>query len=87
MSNLSLIKFFLYFDLNKFIKVLGIENYFVTLQLINNITKMYPIKFKPILKERIWGGQQLKTLFNKPIVSDTTGESWEVSGVPGDISV
>ena len=48
---------------------------------------MYPIKFKPILKERIWGGQQLKTLFNKPIVSDTTGESWEVSGVPGDISV
>ena len=48
---------------------------------------MYPIKFKPILKERLWGGPKLKTLFNKPIESDITGESWEVSGVPGDISV
>lgn len=48
---------------------------------------MYPIKFKPILKERLWGGTKLKTLFNKPIESDITGESWEVSGVPGDISV
>ena len=48
---------------------------------------MYPIKFEPILKERLWGGTKLKTLFNKPIESDITGESWEVSGVPGDISV
>ena len=25
----------------------------------------YPIKFQPILKERIWGGTKLKTLLNK----------------------
>ncbi|GET44759.1 type I phosphomannose isomerase catalytic subunit [Capnocytophaga felis] len=48
---------------------------------------MYPIKFNPILKERLWGGTKLKTLFNKPIESDITGESWEVSAVKGDISV
>ncbi|ATA72477.1 Mannose-6-phosphate isomerase, class I [Capnocytophaga canis] len=48
---------------------------------------MYPIKFKPILKERLWGGTKLKTLFNKPIETDITGESWEVSAVKGDISV
>ena len=45
------------------------------------------ITFKFIFKERLWGGTKLKTLFNKPIESDITGESWEVSGVPGDISV
>lgn len=48
---------------------------------------MYPLKFQPILKERIWGGTKLKTLFNKPITTDITGESWEVSAVKGDISV
>lgn len=48
---------------------------------------MYPIKFNPILKERLWGGTKLKTLFNKPIETDITGESWEVSAVKGDISV
>jgi len=25
----------------------------------------YPIKFEPILKDKIWGGEKLKTLFNK----------------------
>jgi len=49
--------------------------------------KMYPLQFDPILKERIWGGEKLKTEFNKPIVSDVTGESWELSTVSGDVSV
>ncbi|MBU2902764.1 type I phosphomannose isomerase catalytic subunit [Maribacter dokdonensis] len=48
---------------------------------------MHPIKFKPILKERLWGGTKLKEVFGKPIESDITGESWELSTVPGDISV
>ena len=50
-------------------------------------TKIYPIQFEPILKERIWGGEKLKTVLNKPIVSKITGESWELSTVEGDISV
>ncbi len=47
----------------------------------------YPIKFNPILKDKIWGGTKLKDLFNKQTDSDITGESWEISNVPGDISI
>ncbi|CAM3649036.1 type I phosphomannose isomerase catalytic subunit [Flavobacterium gelidilacus] len=49
--------------------------------------KLYPLTFEPILKERIWGGTKLKTYLNKPISSDITGESWELSTVTNDISV
>ncbi len=49
--------------------------------------KLYPLQFEPILKERIWGGQKLKTILNKPITSKITGESWELSTVEGDVSV
>ncbi len=48
---------------------------------------MYPLKFQPILKERLWGGTKLKDVLGKPIENDITGESWELSTVPGDISV
>ncbi|MXO06061.1 type I phosphomannose isomerase catalytic subunit [Flavobacterium sp. HBTb2-11-1] len=48
---------------------------------------LYPLQFEPILKERIWGGEKLKTILNKPIVSKITGESWELSTVQGDVSV
>ena len=49
--------------------------------------KFYPLTFTPILKDRIWGGKKLNTYLNKPLVSETTGESWEISTVPGDVSV
>jgi len=49
--------------------------------------KFYPLTFDPILKERIWGGTKLKTYLNKSITSDITGESWELSTVPNDVSV
>lgn len=48
--------------------------------------KLYPLQFEPILKERIWGGTKLKTFLNKPITSDITGESWEISTVGNDVS-
>ena len=47
----------------------------------------YPILFKPILKERIWGGNKLKTVLNKSNVTNTTGESWEISSVENEISI
>ncbi|WP_420601214.1 type I phosphomannose isomerase catalytic subunit [Flagellimonas sp.] len=47
---------------------------------------LYPLKFTPILKERLWGGTKLKDVLQKPIENDITGESWELSGVSGDIS-
>ncbi len=48
---------------------------------------LYPIKFEPILKEKIWGGQKLKELLNKESDLPNIGESWEISGVEKDISI
>jgi len=47
----------------------------------------YPLQFDPILKERIWGGEKLNSVLNKPITSNSTGESWEISTVEADVSV
>jgi len=49
--------------------------------------EIYPLVFKPIVKDRIWGGEKLRTLLNKDITTRTAGESWEISTVPGDVSV
>lgn len=49
--------------------------------------EVYPLIFKPILKDRIWGGTKLSSELNKEIPTQTTGESWEISTVPGDVSV
>lgn len=49
--------------------------------------KLYPFKFEPILKERLWGGTKLKEVLGKPITNDITGESWELSTVEGDVSI
>lgn len=48
--------------------------------------KAYPLQFVPIFKERIWGGEKLKTILDKPIESKNIGESWELSTVEGDVS-
>ena len=48
---------------------------------------LYPLKFEPILKDKIWGGTKLKNIFNKPATSDKLGESWELSGYENDESV
>lgn len=47
----------------------------------------FPITFEPILKERIWGGEKLATIFNKKSDLSNIGESWELSDVDGDVSV
>lgn len=49
--------------------------------------KLYPLQFEPILKERIWGGNKLKTLLEKSIISNKTGESWEISTVQNEVSI
>ncbi|TRO67542.1 mannose-6-phosphate isomerase [Christiangramia sabulilitoris] len=48
---------------------------------------MYPIKFKPILQEKIWGGNKLREILSKETDKTNIGESWEISGVQGNISV
>lgn len=48
---------------------------------------LYPLKFKPIFKERIWGGQQLRNAFGKELPADIKiGESWELADLPEDKS-
>jgi mannose-6-phosphate isomerase len=49
--------------------------------------KLYPLKFTPILKDKIWGGQKLKTILNKNSDLPNVGESWELSDVEGDTSI
>lgn len=50
--------------------------------------KMYPLKFEPIFKERIWGGRDLKTIFAKNLPENVKiGESWELADVGEDKSV
>jgi mannose-6-phosphate isomerase len=49
---------------------------------------LYPLKFNPIFKERIWGGDKLLTEFGKDSSPLTkVGESWEISSLEDNISV
>lgn len=48
---------------------------------------LYPLKFRPIFKERIWGGRKLEQLFGKALPKGLKiGESWELADLPGDKS-
>jgi len=52
------------------------------------MNQLYPLRFKSIFKEKIWGGQNLKSDLNKKIPSGKKiGESWEISGVDENISM
>jgi len=46
-----------------------------------------PLFFEPIFKERIWGGEELKNLFDYEIPNDKTGECWGVSAHPNGQSI
>jgi mannose-6-phosphate isomerase len=49
---------------------------------------LYPLCFRPLFKERVWGGRTLERLYGKPLPRDVPiGESWEISDRPGNISV
>jgi mannose-6-phosphate isomerase len=49
---------------------------------------MYPLKYEPIFKHRLWGGQKLRKFFGKDIpANDTVGESWELADLPEDKSI
>ncbi len=51
------------------------------------VMKWYPLKTKPIFKQRIWGGRKLHTAFGKDLpVGEKIGESWELADLPQDKS-
>lgn len=49
---------------------------------------LYPLKFKTIFKDKIWGGQKIKSYLGKDFSPlPNCGETWEISGVKSDVSV
>ncbi|MGK7395149.1 MAG: type I phosphomannose isomerase catalytic subunit [Candidatus Cyclobacteriaceae bacterium M3_2C_046] len=49
---------------------------------------LYPLKFKTIFKDKIWGGKKIKKILGKDFAPlPNCGETWELSGVKGNVSV
>jgi mannose-6-phosphate isomerase len=50
--------------------------------------QLYPLKFKTIFKDKIWGGHKINTYLHKDFGKlPNCGETWEISGVKSDVSV
>lgn len=50
-------------------------------------SSLYPLKFQPIFKDKLWGGHKIKTVLGKEFGDlPNCGETWELSGVNGNIS-
>jgi mannose-6-phosphate isomerase len=48
---------------------------------------LYPLTFRPIYKERIWGGRNLERLYRKSFPpGQLIGESWEITDRPEGVS-
>ncbi|MEQ8238166.1 MAG: mannose-6-phosphate isomerase [Cyclobacteriaceae bacterium] len=48
---------------------------------------LYPLKFSTIFKDKIWGGHKIKDVLGKDFSPlPNCGETWELSGVAGNIS-
>ena len=49
---------------------------------------LYPLTFRPVFKERVWGGREIERLYGKTLPPGAPiGESWEISDRPGDAGV
>lgn len=49
---------------------------------------LYPLTFKTIFKDKIWGGDKIKTILDKDFTPlPNCGETWELSGVEGNVSL
>ncbi len=48
---------------------------------------MEPLKFNALLKSTIWGGEKIIPFKHLDVQQENVGESWEISGVPGNETV
>ncbi len=49
---------------------------------------LYPLRFETIYKDKVWGGNRIKTVLGKDYGSlPNCGETWELSAIPGNLSV
>ena len=44
--------------------------------------RIYPLTFTPALRDYIWGGRRLETLYGRRLPPGIVAESWEISGHP-----
>ncbi len=52
------------------------------------MAEVYPLKFHPIYKEKIWGGRNLERLFGRKLPpAEEIGESWELADLPEGVSI
>jgi len=52
------------------------------------MNELYPLKFKAIYKDKIWGGEKIKTVLGKDFDPlPNCGEVWVVSGVEGNQTI
>jgi len=52
------------------------------------VSHLYPLKFKSIFKERIWGGRRLESILGKKLPrGKRIGESWEIADLGSDCSI
>lgn len=52
------------------------------------MTSLYPLRFKTIFKDKIWGGSKIRTVLGKDFSPlPNCGETWELSAVPEEPSV
>jgi mannose-6-phosphate isomerase len=52
------------------------------------MSELYPLKFEPVLKEKVWGGNKLVTTYHKNgDPSLKFGESWELSAISDNLSM
>jgi len=48
---------------------------------------LYPLKFKPIYKTKVWGSNRIRQIKNDKNIPDKCGEIWEISAVEDNVSV
>jgi len=49
------------------------------------MNQLYPLKFQPLYKEKIWGGDKIRTVLGKDFSPlQNCGEVWVISGVKGN---
>ena len=52
------------------------------------MNRLYPMKFHPLLKEHLWGGEKLQKIFNINVKKQSRfGEAWLLSGMEGSETV
>ncbi len=52
------------------------------------MSDLYPLKFNPVFKEKIWGGDKIRTIFGMDFAPlPNCGEAWVLSGYGDDVSV